>query len=162
MDNPEPTAHDRAESEEVAKQIEIELALLLNTEQSFRIALQWMTRDRGNNRKLSTLRSVARSFERQLTRTRILADQAGYMRFITDAKPDLADEVQTLRRAREALQTSFEGIVMKLEYVSPDDAAGFREVCAELERYLESLNAHGRKEMELLRCSFSQEEGEPG
>jgi hypothetical protein len=158
----EPTPYNIAESQEIAKQMEVELALLLSIEQSFRIALQWMTRDRGNSRKLSTLRFVARSFERQLTRTRVLADHGGYMHLITDTKPHLASEVKALRNAREVLQADFECIIIRLEYVSPDDAAGFVDVCAELERYLEDLKAHGQKEMELLQRSFNQKEGGSG
>lgn len=160
MDNPEPTAYDRAESGEIAKQIRIELRLLRSIERSLRTTLQWMTRERGNNRKLSTLRSVTRSFERQLTRTRVLADQPGYMHLVTVANPGLSDEVQSLQKAREALQTGFEGIVLRLEYVSPDDAGAFQEVCAELERYLDDLNVHGRKELKLLRNSLSHDEGD--
>ncbi len=121
-----------------------------------------MTRERGNTRKLSTLRSVARSFERQLSRTRVLADQPGYLHLITAATPGLASDVQELRRAREALQAGFEGIVLRLEYVSPDDAGAMRRVCAELERYLDDLNTHGREELKLLQGSRSREKGGRG
>ena len=158
----EPTAYNIAESQEIAKQMEVELALLLSIEQSFRIALQWMTRDRGNSRMLSTLRFVARSFERQLTRTRVLADHGGYMHLITNTKPHLTSEIKALRNVREELQADFECIIVRLEYVSPDDAAGFGKVCAELDRYLEDLKAHGQKEMELLQRSFNQKEGGSG
>ena len=158
----EPTAYNVAESQEIAKQMEVELALLLSIEQSFRIALQWMTRDRGNTRKLSTLRFVARSFERQLTRTRVLADHGGYMHLITDTKPHLASEVKALRNAREELQADFERIILRLEYVSPDDAVAFGMVCAELECYLEQLKTHGQTERELLQHSSLQEEGGEG
>jgi hypothetical protein len=154
VDNPEPTAYDRAESEEIAIQIQIELRLLLSIERSLRTTLQWMTRERGNTRKLSTLRSVARSFERQLSRTRVLADQPGYLHLITAAAPDLMGEVGDLRKAREALQSGFEEIVLRLEYVSPDDADALEQVCTELEHYLGSLNLHGRKELKLLQRSY--------
>jgi hypothetical protein len=158
----EPTAYNMAETQEIAKQMEVELALLLSIEQAFRTALQWMTRDRGNSRKLSTLRFVSRSFERQLTRTRVLADYGGYMHLITDTKPRLASEVKALRNAREELQSNFERIIVRLEYVSPDDSAGFGKICAALERYLADLKAHGQKEMEFLQRSFNQEEDESG
>jgi hypothetical protein len=157
MDNPEPTAYDRAESEAIATQVRIELDLLLSIEQSLRTTLQWMTRERGNNRKLSTLRSVARSFERQLTRTRVLADQPGYLHLITALAPDLTGEVQDLRKARETLQAGFEELVLRLEYVSPDDAEAFEGACAELERYLDNLNAHGQRELKLLQHSHRQD-----
>ena len=158
----EPTAYNIAEAQEIAKQMEVELVLLLNIERSFQTVLQWMTRDRGNSRKLSTLRFVARSFERQLTRTRVLADHGGYMHLITDTKPRLAGEVKALKNAREELQANFERVIVQLEYVSPDDAAGFEKVCGELEHYLADLKAHGRKELELLQRSFQQNEGQAG
>jgi hypothetical protein len=162
MNNSEPTAHNATEAQEIVRQAEVELAILLVIEQSLRLALQWTTRDRANSHKLSTLRFVARSFERHLTRTRVLADHGGYMHLITDANPHLASEVRALRDAREELQANFEGIILRLEYVSPDDAAAFGEVCAQLECYLEQLETHGQKEMELLQHSFVQEEGGEG
>lgn len=158
----EPIQYNRVESRESAKQMEVELALLLSIEAAFRIALQWVTRSHGNSRKLSTLRSVARLFENQLTRTRILADHGGYMHSITDVETHLASEVKTLRGARDELQVAFERIFVRLENVSPDDKTGFGEVCAALGGYLEDLNAHGQREMELVQRSFNQEVGGSG
>jgi hypothetical protein len=79
MQHREPIAHNEAELQEVAKQAEVELAILLGIEESLRLALRWMTRDRRNSHRLSTLRFTSRSFERHLTRTRVLADFGGYM-----------------------------------------------------------------------------------
>ncbi len=56
MSNGEPTADDATESQEIARQAEVELAILLGIEQSLRIAFQSMTRGRGNSHKLATLR----------------------------------------------------------------------------------------------------------
>ncbi|HSS65973.1 MAG TPA: hypothetical protein VLS27_16215, partial [Gammaproteobacteria bacterium] len=140
-----PTESRTTEAQEIARQADVELAILLGIEQSLRIALQWMTRDRGNSHKLATLRFTARSFERHLTRTRVLADHGGYMHSITDANPHLASKVRALKDVRGKLQANFERIILRLEYVSPDDAAAFGEVCAELECYLEQLRTHGEK-----------------
>ena len=63
---------------------------------------------------------------------------------------------------RQELQAKFERIILRLEYVSPDGAPAFRQVCAELERFLDDLKAHGQKQMELLQHSFAQEEGGSG
>ena len=158
----EPTPDNISESKEIAAQMEVELALLLSIEQAFRNALQWMTRDRGNNRKLSTLRFVARSFERQLTRSRMIADHGGYLKLVTETKPQLAGEVKALKIARAELQTDFERLVIRLEYVSPDDATSFGKICDEFSDYLEKLKAEGWKEMELLQRSFNQDEGGSG
>jgi len=159
MRNAEASSYKTLECREIAEQAEVELAILLGIEQSLRLALQWMTRDHGNSHKLSTLRFAARSFERHLTRTRVLADHGGYMHLLTDANPHLASEVKVLRDLRQELQADFERIILRLEYVSPDDAAAFEEVCAALEGYLGQLKAHAQKEMELLQHSFAQEEG---
>jgi hypothetical protein len=158
----EPTAYSIEATQEIAEQMEVELALLMGIEQAFRCELQWMKRDPGNGRKLSTLRFVSESFERQLTRTRVVADHGGYMHLITDAKPCLASEVKSLRNAREELQSDFERIIVRFERVSFDDSAGFRKICAELERYLDHLKVHGQKETELLQRSVNQKEGGTG
>jgi len=162
MKTMESTAPTEDESREIAKQAEVELAILLGLERSLRIVLQWMTRDRGNSHKLATLRFAARSFERHLTRVRVLADHGGYMHLITDTTPHLASEAGALRNEREELQAGFERIIVRLEYVSPDDTVAFNQVCADLNRYLEDLKAHGQKEMQLLQHSFAQEEGGSG
>ena len=162
MKNSEPTAHNATEAREIARQAEVELAILLGIEQTLRIALQRMTQDGGNSHMLSTLRFGAESLERHLARTRVLADHGGYMHSITDANPHLASEVRVLRDAREELQVNFDRIILGLEYVSPDDGAAFGEVCAELEGFLDSLRTHGQKESELLQHSFTQEEGGSG
>ncbi|MBI5864254.1 MAG: hypothetical protein HZB38_07080 [Planctomycetes bacterium] len=112
----EPTVINVAESQEIAKQLEVELALLLAMEQSLRLVLQWMTRGRGNSRKLSTLRFAARSFERQLSRTRTLADYGGYLHLVTEFAPLLAPEVRLLTKKREELQAGFEKLILRLEY----------------------------------------------
>jgi hypothetical protein len=162
MKNCEPTPNNVAESQEIAEQAEVELAILLGIEQSLRIALQWMTRGRGNSHKLSTLRFHTWSFERHLTRIQVLADHGGYLHIITDADPHSADEVRALRNERADLHANLERIIVRLDHVSRDDAAGFRQICADLERFLDDLRAHGEKERELLQQSFTQEEGGSG
>ena len=162
MPHREPTAYNAAESQEIARQADVELAILLSIEQSLRIALQWMTRGRGNSHKLSTLRFHTWSFERHLTRIQVLADHGGYMHLITDANPHLAGEVGALRNERAELHANLERTIVRLDHVSWDDAGGFGQICADLERFLDDLRAHGEKERELLQHSFTQEEGGSG
>ena len=162
MQNPDPTAYNASDGPEIARQIEVELAILLGIEQALRIALQWMTRGRGNSRKLSTLRFQTWSFEGHLTRVHMLADQGGYMHLITDANPHLAERVRALANERAELHANLERIIIRLDFVSPDDADGFAQICADLERFLDDLRAHGQKERDLLQHSFTQEEGGAG
>jgi hypothetical protein len=151
-----------AESHEIAKQIEVELALLVNIEQAFRIALDWNTDGLGNVRKLSTLRFVTRSFERHLARIRMLSEYGGYMHLVTDTKPHLASAVHGLKKLRDDLQAHLEQMMLRLEHISPNESVAFAELCAELEHYLKDLSAHGQKELELLQQSFAQEDGGSG
>jgi hypothetical protein len=162
MQHPEPTAYNAAEAQEIARQADVELAILLGIEQSLRIALQWMTRGRGNSHKLSTLRFHTWSFERHLTRIQVLADHGGYMHLITDANPHLAGEVGALRNERAELHANLQRIIVQLDHASRDDAGGFGQICADLERFLDDLRTHGQKERELLQDSFTQEEGGSG
>jgi len=162
MNTVESKACRPGEFREIAKQAEVELAILLGIEQSLHLVLDWMTRDRGIGHKLSTLRFAARTFERHLTRTRVLADYGGYMHLITDANPHLASDVRALSAECESLQVSFERIMLRLEYVSPDEALAFGGVCTDLECHLEQVATHGKKEMELLQHSFVQEQGGSG
>ena len=162
MDNLDPTTSDAVEAREIARQADVELAILLGTEQSLRFALQWMTRDRGNSRKLSTLRFHTWSFERHLTRIQALADHGGYLHRITDVNPHLAGDVEELRNKRARLRADLEAIIVRLELVSRDDAGPFGQLCADLERLLDDLKTHGQKECELLQHSFTQEQGGSG
>lgn len=162
MTNSEPTPADTTEAREIARQAEVEIAILLGIEEALRIALQWMTRGRGNAHKLSTLRFHAWSFERHMTRIPVLADHGGYLHLITDAQPHLADEVEALRDERARLHAGLESIIIRLDRVSRDDAGGFEQLCADLTRFLDALSVHGRKERALLQRSFAQEEGGTG
>ncbi len=162
IETSEPTARTMAEPHEIAKQIEVELALLMNIEQALRIALDWKTHGGGNIRKLSTLRFVARTFERHLARLRVLSEHGGYMHLVTDMKPHLAGAVLALQKLRDDLQDHLERMILRLEHISPNETAAFEGLCAEFERYLEDLGAHGQKEMELLQQCFAQDEGGSG
>lgn len=148
--------------QEIAKQVEVELALLMHIEQALRIALDWRATGHENTRKLSTIRFVTRTFERHLTRMRILSAHGGYMHLITELKPHLASAVQGLKQLRDELQEHLERMMLRLEHVSPDEAGAFDELCTELENYLQELAAHGRSEVELWQHAFAQEEGGSG
>lgn len=162
MSSEKTTSRSVAELREIAEQANVELAILLSIEESLRLALQWMMRDHGNSRKLSTLRFHTSFFERQLARVHVMADHGGYMNLITDANPHLAGEVAALRSERTDLHGDLEKVIIRLEYVSPDDSVTLGKVCADLERFLDAQRAHGQRECELLQHSFAQEEGGSG
>ena len=80
---------------------------------------------------------------------------------------DLILAPRTLRVPRvvalaAVLAPFLERIIVRLDHFSRDDAGGFGQICADLERFLDDLKTHGQKEMELLQHSFVQEEGGEG
>ena len=162
MEYREPTASNIAEAQEITKQIEVEVALLINIEQAFRIALDWKTDHRGNIRKLSTLRFVSRSFERHLSRVRALSDYGGYMHLVTDIKPHLGKEVVELKTLRDDLQAHLERMMLRMDHVCLTDDSAFEGLCVELEDYLKDLAFHAQHEMELLQKCFAEDEGGSG
>ena len=162
MEYCEPTVENVAEAYAIAKQIEVEFALLLNIQNAFRIALDWKTERNANSRKLSTLRFVAASFERHLTRLRALSEYGGYMHLVTDMKPQLGKKVQKLKEIRDDLQANLEQLMLRMEHISPDDASGFDGVCVKLGDYLTDLASHAQLEMELLQQCFLEVEGGSG
>jgi hypothetical protein len=84
------------------------------------------------------------------------------MHVITDAHPDLADEIEALKKEREALHSHLERIIVRLDRVSRDDAGGFRQICGDLGHFLDGLRAHGKKESEMIQHSFTHGEAESG
>jgi len=158
----EQTNSEATEYRELAEQARVEIAVLLNIEASLRLALQWMTRNRGNSRKLSTLRFQTWSFERQLARVHLLADHGGYLHRVTEAQPHLAAEVAALRNQRLTMRASLESILLRLEELSSNDSEAFAKLCGELSVLLDDLGKHGRAECDLLQHSFMQDEGGSG
>ena len=148
-----------SDADEIAKQFQVELALLVNFERSLRIVLDWMTGDHEIARKLSTMRFVAQSFDRHLARLRVLSEHGGYMHLVTDSMPNLANEVSVLKTVRDRLQAELEPMIIALEHLSPGDKSEFEQICVDVERYLEALNAHDQQERDLLHCSTYGEEG---
>ena len=162
MTNNEPNTAIATDAREIARQAEVELAILLSVKQSLRFAIQLMTRGRGNCHKLSTLRFALATFERHLIRTRILSDHGGYMHATTDVNPHLANKVKTLKAKRKKIDSTLERLILQLECMSPMDDDALKCACKELEHYLEQLELHAQKEMALFQHSFVQEEGGEG
>jgi hypothetical protein len=152
-------ASDAEDANEIAQQADVELSILLGIEGTLRVALQWMTRGRGNSRKLSTLKFQMWSFERHLTRLHVLSDHGGYMHVVTDVAPQLADEAEALGRERAGLHADLKRIMMLMERVSQDDADSFARLCQDLGGFLDDLRAQGERERALVRQALAHDGG---
>jgi hypothetical protein len=162
MRNSGDSQHVAADVDDIAKQFQVELALLVNIEKAIHFTLDWNFGSHEAVRKLSTLRFATQTFERHLARVRALSEHGGYMHLITDKKPHLANEVMELKGARDGLQEQFERLIVALEHVSPNDPARIEEVCTDYRRFLEALDLHGQNERGIFHRACFEEVGGSG
>lgn len=155
------TMHE-TEADEIAKQFEVELALLVNIEDSLRIVLDWKTSKHGIIRKLSTLRFLSQSFERHLSRLRVLSEYGGYMHRVTDLKPHMANEVLELKAVRDGLQSELGKLMIELELIASSDDERFGRLCNEYRQFLDALTVHAQQERDLFLRSVYEVEGGQG
>ncbi|MDF1700783.1 MAG: hypothetical protein P1V36_06460 [Planctomycetota bacterium] len=159
MEHDDQTGPGPDDAHEIAQQADVELSILLGIERTLRVALQWMTRGRGNSRKLSTLRFQMWTFKRHLTRLNVLSDHGGYLHVVTDAVSDLAGEVHVLRVKRTELHSDLNRTMLLMEHISQDDADGFARLCADLEGFLDHLRSQGERERALVRQALARNQG---
>ena len=154
--------HVDTEADDIAKQFQVEIALLENIEKAIRFTLDWDSGNHETVRKLSTLRFATQTFERHLARVRALSEHGGYMHLITDKKPRLANEVMELKRARDGLQEQFECLIVALEHVSSGDLTRLGKIYTDYRSFLEALDMHGQNERELFHRACFEELGGQG
>lgn len=162
MSTAKAESNNMMNAREVVEQSGVELAVLLGIEKALRIALHWKPRGRMNIYKVSTLRFHASSFDRHLTRIVAMADHGGYLRLVTDANPHMVGEVTKLRDVLQELRVDLERIIVRLDYMLPNDDVGLGQICNDLEALLDDLRTHGEQKSDLLQHSFAQEEGGEG
>lgn len=148
--------------EDIAKQYQVELALLVNIEKAIHFTLDWDSGKCDTVRKLSTLRFATQTFEHHLARVRALSEHGGYLHLITDKKPQLANEVMELKSTRDRLQEQFECLIVTLEHVSTGDPSRLDKICTDYRRLLGALDVHAQNEREIFHRACFEEVGGSG
>ena len=166
-DNGTPTLRVESERtvtshESVAQQALRKLEIFQHVQQALRVALNGRYGQVSFRRKLSTVRFMAESFERHFVRLMELEEEHGYTKVMTESKPHLSDKVDALRREHNLFRQVLNCIIPCFARLSADDRAAFEKLCDDLIRLLNKVHAHERKETELLREVFLQDEGEDG
>lgn len=144
---------------DIARQTLIENGLLKSLVQGLREALAWQIQDDGLSRKLSTVRFIARSFQRHLQRLMTLEEVDGYMDIVLEAKPSLNRAVESLKEDHCRFREAAEQMVQRLELASEVDLDSFADVCDDFGQLLCDLDGHHKKEAKLFQEAFEQEEG---
>jgi hemerythrin-like domain-containing protein len=146
-------------SQDIAKQTEVEYGLVKLLMDGLRSTLAWKVQGNDFSRKLSTVRFIVRSFQGHLDRLFALEEYDGYMDLVNKRAPRLDRTVDALKQEHNEFRTGIRRISLGLERISSTDQARFSAACDELLDLLDKLEAHGRKETDVIQEAFEQDRG---
>ncbi len=147
---------------DLQQQILIEQETLAHVVSALRTTMGWHIQGPDVSRKLSSLRFVTDSFRRHLKRLLELEQSEGYMVVVLEARPELSDEVRALRSQHVHFRKTSRDIATRLKRVAPNEVSEFCKICDELAALLSELEAHHRKEADLLQEALLRDEGGEG
>jgi hypothetical protein len=150
------------DSEDIARQTQIEHSLLRHVMEGLRITSAWQVPGPDGSRKLSTLRFIAGSFQRHLERLLGLEEHDGYMGVVSAPTAHLGRMAASLRAEHDGFRTEARRVVAVLERLTAEDLPGLDRACAELLGLLDRVEGHNRKEMALLFEAVARDEGGEG
>jgi hypothetical protein len=145
-----------------AQQTLAEHKMLMLLIEGLRETLAWKVQGNDFARKLATLHFFMKSFERHLERVLALAEDGGYLELVLQANPQEGNAVNNLRQEHQRFRQEASQIVNQFEHVTPTDGGSFSHICGELVDLLDSLEAHNKKEIDLMQGAFDQDEGGEG
>ena len=145
----------------ISQQMLLEHEVLARLSDALRTAVSW--NPHGDlSHKLETVQFLAQSFQRHVERMLDLEEHDGYMDMVHSSFPEFDAQVAAFRREHEAFRQGADGIVYRLENSAALDAAETEALFEEVAQLLEAVDAHNKREMELLRqLVMEQASGEP-
>jgi hemerythrin-like domain-containing protein len=158
----DPYCLGAAMSQDIAQQSELENSMLKVLMDGVRATVAWKVHGDDISRKLSTLRFIVQSLQRHLERLFSLEEDDGYMDLVKKKAPRLSRTVEALKLEHEEYRNGIKWIVHSLEQITSKDKAKFAAVCDEVLDFLEKLDKHGRKEIDLIQEAFEREVGGEG
>jgi hemerythrin-like domain-containing protein len=138
----------------------VEHQILQHVIAALRLSLQWQVSAVGMQKKLSSVRFTAQSFQRHLERLLDLEEGGGYMQFVREQRPTLFDKVLALRHEHDEFRETLAQVMMSLDKLTTGDAAEFDDICQQLEAFLQRLDEHNLQEVELMQEAMSDVGGE--
>ena len=146
----------------IPQQVLIEQQTLAYVTSALRSTVGWKFQGADLSRKLSSLLFVGQSFQRHLKRLMSLEEEEGYMTVVLASRSELHAEVEALRLEHDEFRSGVARILSRIRRLAPTDHEGFAKTSAELLALLERLDAHGKKETDLLQEALLQDEGGEG
>jgi hypothetical protein len=146
----------------VVRQTQVENRMLQFLIEGLRNTLQWRIQGDDVSRKLSTLKFITRSFRSHLERLLDLEERGGYMDIAVERQPQLSKVVESLRQEHDVFRKDIGAFVEELDRVSLNDQNTLAGICERGEILLKKLDAHNKKETDLLQESLEREDGGEG
>lgn len=132
---------------------------LEHIKRALRVTLNWQTPAISYARKKSSVTFAMECFARHLERLMSIEEEDGYMRTVTDAKPNKAKRIGVLREDHTRFRREVAKLSDELSSLDEWQETEFDRVCSEISLLLDDVDKHDRAEVRLLQESMVLDEG---
>jgi hemerythrin-like domain-containing protein len=130
--------------------------------QALLVTLNWQAPAIGIPRKLSSLQFTIQSLQRHLDRIISIEEEGGYMADAMESKPHLQDRVEQLQGEHSRFRDRLRKLIPELNETKEWDESRFKRICDDLRSFVEDLDRHNEREIEVLQESMCTDEGGEG
>jgi hypothetical protein len=141
------------------QQTKVESQALEHVTRALEVMLGWDVDSNGFSRKLSSVRFFTELYQRHLERLFALEEVDGYMESVSRVNPELASQIESLKREHEYFRVAIRKIVVRLDLVSPTNLSEFDVTCDKLRKTINQVLEHLRREGEVLFESLQRDTG---
>jgi hypothetical protein len=144
------------------QQTRVESQALEHVTRALEAILNWTVAEEGFPRKLSSVRFFTELYQRHLERLFALEEIDGYMESVSRLNPELASQVDVLRKEHEPFRAALRESVLRLDLALPTQVVDFERTCAVLQDTMSQVLEHLHRESGLLIESFDRDTGGEG
>ena len=150
---------DNVNQELLIQQTKVESQALEHITRALEVMIGWAVDSGGYARKLSSVRFFTVLYQQHLERLFALEEVDGYMESVSRFNPELAREIDDLKRDHEQLRAAVRRIVVRLDLTSATNLAEFDATCFEVRATINKVLEHLRREQDLLVEAFNRDSG---
>ena len=150
---------DPMNQELLIQQTKVESQALEHITRALEVMIGWEVDGGGYGRKLSSVRFFTVQYQQHLERLFALEEVDGYMESVSRFNPELAREIDDLKRDHEQLRAAVRRIVVRLDLTSATNLAEFDATCFEVRATINKVLEHLRREQDLLVEAFNRDSG---
>jgi hemerythrin-like domain-containing protein len=140
----------------------MEHRVLGHVKQALRVTLNWKAPSVSMPRKLSSLKFTIKSFQRHLERVMTIEEEGGYLSEVVERKPFMQEQINRLAGDHRRIRRRLRELVPELSSINEWDDDRFHEVCDDVSRLLDEVDAHDGEEIDLIQETLLMDEGGEG